>query len=91
MTTKSARLEARISHQHQTLIQHAAALRGQSVTDFIVTASLAEAQKAIAENEIMELSVADQQRFADALLKPKPPTAGMKKAARAHRRLIERS
>ncbi|MFO1093206.1 MAG: DUF1778 domain-containing protein [Planctomycetaceae bacterium] len=91
MTSKSARLEARLSQRHQTLIQHAAALRGQSVTDFVVAASLAEAQKIIAENEIIEVSVADQQRFAEAILKPKAPSAALTKAAHAHRRLIEPS
>jgi uncharacterized protein (DUF1778 family) len=91
MSTKSARLEARLSHRHQTLIQHAAALRGQSVTDFVVAASLAVAQKIIAENDIIEVSVADQKRFAEALLRPKAPPAGMKKAALAHRQLVEPS
>ncbi len=91
MSSKSARLEARLSEQHQTLIQRAAALCGQSVTDFVVAASLAEARKTIAENEVLELSAADQRRFAEALLKPKQPTKGMKKAAAAHRQLIEPS
>lgn len=91
MKTKSARLEARLSTRHLSLIHHAAALRGQSVTDFVVAASLAEAQKIIAENGILEVAVADQRRFADALLKPKAPTRGMKKAAQAHRQLVEPS
>lgn len=88
---KSARLEARLSASHQSQIQQAAALRGQSVTDFVVAASLAEAQRIIAQNEIVALSVADQQAFADALLKPKPPNQGLKKAAERHGRLIEPS
>lgn len=89
MSTKSARLEARLSDDHQTLIQRAAALSGQSVTDFVVAASLAQARKTIAENESLQLSAADQRRFANALLKPKAPTKGMKKAAAAHRELVE--
>jgi uncharacterized protein (DUF1778 family) len=88
---KSARLEARLSASHQTLIHHAAALRGQSVTDFVVAASLAEAQKIIAENELAALAVSDQRAFAEALLKPKPMAQGMKKAAQLHRRLVEPS
>jgi uncharacterized protein (DUF1778 family) len=91
MTAKSARLEARLSAKHQLLIQHAAALRGQSVTDFVVAASLAEAQKTIAANDLLELSVADQKRFAEALLNMKAPTRGLKKAAQAHRQLVEPS
>jgi len=91
MTTKSARLEARLSHRYQTLIEHAAALRGQSMTDFVVAASLAEARKVITENDIIEISAADQKRFVEALLKPKAPTTVMKIAAQAHRQLIEPS
>jgi uncharacterized protein (DUF1778 family) len=91
MIGKSARLEARLSQSHQSLIQRAAAMCGQSVTDFVVSASLAQARRTIAENESLELSAAEQRRFANALLKPKPPSKGMKKAAAAHQRLVEPS
>lgn len=87
--SKSARLEARLTQKHQAIIQHAAALRGQSVTDFVVAASLDAAEKTIARSELIELSVADQQRFARALLDPKSPTKGMKRAFDSHRQLIE--
>ena len=90
MSTKSARLEARLSPKHQSVIQQAASLRGQSVTDFVVSASLAEAQRIIAENAVIEISLADQERFAAALLKKKPLTKALRKAAAAHSKLIER-
>ncbi|WP_437207122.1 DUF1778 domain-containing protein [Planctomicrobium sp. SH664] len=91
MNNKTARLEARLTSQNHTVIQYAAALRGQSVTDFVVAASLAEAQRTITENEVISLTMDDQQRFVDALLKPKAPTSGLKQAAKAHRRLLEPS
>lgn len=50
-----------------------------------------EARKVIAENDIIEISAADQKRFVEALLKPKAPTTAMKNAAQAHRQLIEPS
>ena len=62
MDSRTARLEARLTVQNHSVIQHAAALRGQSVTDFV-----------------------------DALLKPQSPTRGLKKAAKAHQMLIERT
>lgn len=89
MTSKSARLEARLSPEHQALIQHAAALRGLSVTDFVVTASLAEAQKIVAANDVIALSIADQRRFAEALLNPKAITPALRQAAADHQRLVE--
>lgn len=91
MTTKTARLEARLSPENQTLIQHAAALQGLSVTEFVVAASLAEAQKAIHQHERLSLSVAEQRRFADVLLKAAKPNAAMKRAAKSHQQLIEPS
>jgi len=86
---KPARLEARLTQKHQAIIQHAAALRGQSVTDFVVAASLDAAEKAIAQSELITLSLADQKRFAKALLGSKPPTKAMKRAFASHRQLVE--
>ena len=88
---KSARLEARLAPQHQQLIQHAAALRGQSVTEFVVAASLSEAGKAIAEHEVIALTVEEQQRFVDALSRRSKPNAALKRAAARHRAMIEPS
>jgi len=90
-TPKSARLEARLTTQNHLMIQHAAALRGQSVTEFVVAASMAEAEKSITDHELFKLSVEDSLRFAKALQKPKAPTAAMKKAAKVHRKLVEPS
>jgi uncharacterized protein (DUF1778 family) len=91
MVNKTARLEARLTSQNHTIIQQAAALRGQSVTDFVVSVSLAEARRTITENEAILLRVEEQQRFVDALLKPQGPTNHLKKAAAAHKNLIERT
>ena len=91
MDSRTARLEARLTVQNHSVIQHAAALRGQSVTDFVVAATLAEAQRTITEHEVISLLVEEQNRFVDALLKPQSPTRGLKKAAKAHQMLIERT
>jgi uncharacterized protein (DUF1778 family) len=88
---KTARLEARLEARHQQLFQHAAALRGQSVTDFVVAASLSEAGKAIAEHSVIALTVAEQQRFVNAVSRRTPPNAALKRAAAGHRQLIEPS
>lgn len=91
MDNKNARLEARLTSQNHSVIQHAAALRGQSVTDFVVAASLAEAQRTITESEVISLLVDDQVRFVDALLRPRTPTSELKNARKVHQNLIEPS
>jgi uncharacterized protein (DUF1778 family) len=88
-SSKSARLEARLSKKHQEVIQHAAALRGQSITDFVIAASLAEAERAIASSGLIKLTVAEQKRFAEALLNPKPPNRAMRRAFESHRDLLD--
>jgi uncharacterized protein (DUF1778 family) len=88
-TSKPARLEARLSKKHQEVIQHAAALRGQSVTDFVIAASLAEAERAIASSSLIKLTVAEQKRLAGALLNPSPPNRALRRAFESHRELLD--
>lgn len=88
-SSKSARLEARLSQKHQEVIQHAAALRGQSITDFVIAASLAEAERAIASSGVIKLTVAEQKKLTEALLNAKPPNRALRRAFESHRELIE--
>ncbi|WP_437186713.1 DUF1778 domain-containing protein [Planctomicrobium sp. SH668] len=89
MDNKTARMEIRLTSQNYSVIEHAAALRGQSVPEFVVMASLKEAQRTIMENEVITLTTDDQQQFVNAMLNPKSPTPGLKRAIKAHRRLLE--
>ena len=84
----SARLEARVTPALQELIKRAAELQGRSLTDFMVTALQAAAQRTIEESEVIRLSLADQQRFADALLAPPKATPALKRAMARHRKLL---
>ena len=63
---------------------------GRLLPMLVVAASLAAAEHAIAQNELIELSAADQRRFAEAILKPKPPSKKLQRAFATHRKLIER-
>ena len=58
------------------------------MSDFLVTAARDAANRTIAETEIIRLSVAGQRAFAEALLDPPPPSAGLLEAVETHRRLI---
>ncbi|QDU87519.1 hypothetical protein Pla175_08810 [Pirellulimonas nuda] len=89
--SKTARLEARLPESVYDLLRSAAALQGRSVSDFVVSSARAAAEQAIANHDLIRLSLKDQQRFAEALLAPAKPVAALKRAAKNRRKLIEPS
>lgn len=88
---KTARLEARLTPDVFALLQRAARLQGRSVSEFVVDAAQRAAEETVERRSLIELSLADQERFAEALLNPEPVAAAMERAARAHQTLIEPS
>jgi uncharacterized protein (DUF1778 family) len=76
----TARLEARISTDLHSMIKRAAELQGRTMTDFVVSAVQEAAQRAIEQAEIIRLSLADQECFAQALLSPPKQTPALKRA-----------
>ncbi|MFX1671625.1 DUF1778 domain-containing protein [Paraburkholderia sp. A2WS-5] len=86
MTT--TRFEARIESDVHATIRRAAELQGRTMTDFIVSAAREAAQRAIADAEVIRLSLADSQRFADAILAPPPPAEALQRAMAQHDRLL---
>lgn len=87
-TTRSTRLEARITPDALAILKRAAEIQGRSLSDFVVAAAQEAAQKTIAETQIIRLAVEDQRALADALLNPPEPNAGLRRARDAHQRLI---
>jgi len=79
--SRAQRLETRVTAEQKTLIEHAAALQGRTVTDFIQDA----ARRAIEEHQRLELSVRDSQAFVDALLNPKPVNDRLRDTVRRYR------
>ncbi len=69
---RAERLEARITPAQKALIEHAAALQGRSVTDFVLASVQEAASRAIDEHERLSLSVRDARAFVQALLSPAP-------------------
>jgi uncharacterized protein (DUF1778 family) len=76
----TARLEARISYDLHRMLKRAAELQGSTVTHFVASALQQAAKQAIEEAEIIRLSIADQQCFADAILNPPPIAPALKNA-----------
>jgi uncharacterized protein (DUF1778 family) len=83
--TRAQRLEARVTVEQKTLIEHAAALQGRTVTDFVLTSVQDAARRAIEEHQQIELSVRDSHAFVDALLNPKPTDDRLRETVRWYR------
>ena len=69
-STSTARLEARISVDLHAMLKRAAELEGRTMTDFVISAVQVAAQRTIEQAEVIHLSLADQESFAQALLSP---------------------
>ncbi len=84
----TARLEARISPDLHALLKRAAELQGRTMTDFVEAAVQDAAQRAIEQAEVMRLSRADQECFAQALLSPPEPAPALERAFARRRQLL---
>jgi uncharacterized protein (DUF1778 family) len=89
--SRISRLEARIGPETLAVVKRAAELQGRSVSDFVVAAAQAEAERTIEATQIIRLSVADQRAIAAAILDPPAPTPAMARAIARHRRVIAES
>jgi uncharacterized protein (DUF1778 family) len=88
---RTARIEARIAPNALRIVKRAAELQGRSISDFMVAAAQEVANRTIDEAQIIRLSVEDQRRFVDLLLQPPALNPAMKRAKRAHARMIVQS
>jgi len=88
---RTARIEARIAPGVLRIVKRAAELQGRSLSDFVVAAAQEIARRTIDEAQVIRLSVEDQQRFVDLLLKPPVLAPALKRAKNAHARLIASS
>ena len=88
-TTRSSRLEARLSADALAVIKRAAELQGRSLSDFVVAAAQEMAQRTIEETSVIRLSLEDQRRFVDLLINPPEANLALQRAAQAHAELIQ--
>jgi uncharacterized protein (DUF1778 family) len=82
---RSERLEARVTAEQKALIEHAAALEGRSITDFVLASVQDAAKRAIAEHEVIRLSMRDSQSFVEALHAPRQPGQRMRERVAAYK------
>ncbi|MGP8245199.1 MAG: DUF1778 domain-containing protein [Bryobacteraceae bacterium] len=89
--SRTARIEARIAPEALLVVRRAAELQGRSISDFVVAAAQEVAHRTIDEAQLIRLSIEDQQRFVDLLLNPPVLAPALKRARKAHARLIASS
>ncbi len=82
---RGERLETRVTTDQKRLIEHAAALQGRTVTDFVLTSLQDAARRAIEEHQHLELSVRDSQTFVQALVEPRPVNERLTDTVRRYR------
>ena len=82
---KEERLEARVTPEQKKMIARAAALRGSSVTEFVVASAQQAAADAIKEFELLTLHDEARDVFVGAILHPPTPNEAARKAARRYK------
>ena len=87
---KQDRLEARVTPDQKKLIARAAALRGSSVTEFIVASAQQAAADTIKEFELLTLHDKARDVFVNAILRPPAPNAAARKAAQRYKQRMGR-
>jgi uncharacterized protein (DUF1778 family) len=95
MATRNARLDVRMPSQLKELIQKAALIQGQSVSDFAVSILVDNARRVIQQNNRTVLSNRDRDIFLKVLDAEEKPNEALKKAAERfkarHGRLANRT
>lgn len=84
----TARLEARVSTDLHSMVKRAAEIQGRTMTDFVVAAVQAAAHNAIEQAEVMRLSLANQEIFAQTLMSPPEPAPALQRAFDRRNKLL---
>jgi uncharacterized protein (DUF1778 family) len=82
--TKYERLEMRLVTTSKASLQRAAALKGQSLTDFVIQAALDAAVQTIQAHEAIQLNADASMAFSAALLQPPKPNKALRDAAQRY-------
>ena len=88
-STKSARLETRVSTEQKELIERAAAYTGRSVSDFVVAHVEVAAKKVVNEYERIHLDQEQSQILVKALLSPKGPNKKLRQTMENYHQRVE--
>jgi uncharacterized protein (DUF1778 family) len=87
---KNQRLEARLTPEQKHLIARAAALRGFTVTEFVVASAQQAASQALKDFELLTLHDSGRDVFVNALLNPPAPNQAARSAAKRYKKEMAR-
>ena len=88
-TSKSARIETRVSQAQKDLIERAAVFSGRTVSEFVLAHVEEAAKKVIDEHEKLHLDQVQSRILVDALLSPKKPNKKLKLAMEHYRKRVD--
>lgn len=88
ISTRSQRLEARVTPEQKQLFERAAALHGRSISEFVVSSAEDAAMRTIHEHDVLHLSVRDSRAFVESLLNPSGPNEHLSRAAAAYKDFV---
>ena len=88
-TTRSERINLRLSETAKRRIEQAASAEGKTVSGFIVSSALESADVILRRHETLALGREDAMRFFDALAKPPAPNDKLRAALKEHERRVE--
>jgi len=81
---RSERIQARATKHAKDQLERAAAVQGVSLSDFIISTALEQANKTLRAHEQLELSARDSRAFAEALIDPPAPREALRAARDRH-------
>lgn len=85
-TTQEARLDFRLGSDLKDLIEQAAELRGQTVSEFAKAVLIEKAENVLQESRLTRLTLRDSQRFLSLLDRDLRPNKALRMAARSYRK-----
>lgn len=75
-----------MTSDQKALLRRAAAIRGQSVTDFVVSTAQAEAEAVVREHDVLTLTAGEAERFVELILHPGKPGSAFTRAVQRYRK-----
>lgn len=87
---RTERIQARATKRAKDVLERAAAVRGVSLSDFVISTALEQANKTLQAHEQLELSARDSLAFAEGLINPPAPNEALSKARDHHAVEVER-
>jgi uncharacterized protein (DUF1778 family) len=84
--SKQDRLQLRLDARSKHILQRAANYRRKSLSQFVLSTALEEAEKVVRDETVVTLSEPDWNLFYDALVTPPAPNAALRKAYRRYRK-----